>query len=569
MNKPVSFSNPANITVFDRSDEPAEDAELFASQVKKQPLTEQRGSGPKAQQGAGKSRGANVNTGVWDHKMPAVPVLRYVRSQGIENKEETRGEDDKSGRGDETASSSATGKARDRTLFASPQDEAKKIVSDAAKEKIPETALEGLNTQYAQASADVKKAILADPATKQLLDAVAKAGNSAFENQPGPQVDAARVGVFRLNELSQKLEPELAGALAAKVFQGHEEDYRAILRGGTGVNPKHTKLLEDILGRIAVTVQGKQAAEELAVLPETPAEAKARTSIEAKFKSDPAALAEFRKLTQDRDFQTLDPGARLALLSQISNYPKIEVVKNLHLLAGMPSFRSAEPLDQNTPSLDNQQRSAKIIAYYSQYSSGDPVIRDNTLRGLLTPGPKRPAFGWDEIGEKIFGETSAAGNKITFNSNKVPAGNEPIKDPKLGAHVAETIAHEYNHFVNRDEANGDFRNFMGEYRAFLVGQRAATGKWPSQQEIFIHTAELVSPGGGYDRISATYWDDKSPEGRKMVEFMATIMGEDPKTAKPDSYTHVTRKLSEEKTATLPANLRPVKVAPDAPNMDNH
>jgi hypothetical protein len=44
MNKPVNFSNPANISGSNGSDEPAEDAELFANQVKKQPATEQRGS---------------------------------------------------------------------------------------------------------------------------------------------------------------------------------------------------------------------------------------------------------------------------------------------------------------------------------------------------------------------------------------------------------------------------------------------------------------------------------------------------------------------------------------------
>src|SRR5262249_3125561 len=142
--------------------------------------------------------------------------------------------DDKTGGPDETTGDPATGKARDRTLFASPQDEAKEIVADATRDNKsePVKALEALNDMYARASPDVKKAILADPGTKALLNDAAKSLNLAFDPGKGGQFDAARRGVAGLNKLSQKLKPELAGALAEKVFQGHQKEYAAIKNGG-------------------------------------------------------------------------------------------------------------------------------------------------------------------------------------------------------------------------------------------------------------------------------------------------------------------------------------------------
>src|SRR5262249_44013994 len=153
------------------------------------------------------------------------------------------------------------------TLFASPQDEAKKIVADAAGAKDPESALEVLNQNYAQASPDVKKAILADPGTKKLLDAAAISVNWAFKDQKDAY-DGAMRGALRLNRLSQKLEPELAGALAEKVFQGHEQDYQAIKNGGAYAGTDDTAkqnfdrsktLLNDTLKRIGETPEGQKA----------------------------------------------------------------------------------------------------------------------------------------------------------------------------------------------------------------------------------------------------------------------------------------------------------------------
>src|SRR5262249_18410865 len=144
--------------------------------------------------------------------------------------------------------------------------EAREIVSIAEKETDPEKALDALNNMYSRASTDVKKAILADPGAQKLLEAAAKSVNRDFKSQQDVQLDAAMRGVHRLtgmiesiNRVPQKLDPGLAGALAEKVFQGHERDYKAIQSGGAGIDPDDKKLLDEILKYLEGSPEGKNA----------------------------------------------------------------------------------------------------------------------------------------------------------------------------------------------------------------------------------------------------------------------------------------------------------------------
>jgi hypothetical protein len=133
------------------------------------------------------------------------------------------------------------------------------------------------------------------------------------------------------------------------------------------------------------------------------------------------------------------------------------------------------------------------------------------------------------------------------------------------------IAREYNHLLNPAPAKGDFRRFMGEYRAYVVGGTAVKGKPPSQLDCYNRAWGLATQGGSYDDISATFWGEKSSEQEKMVRFIAGIVGADPGKATPDSVMRPPdKKLSTDTAAEMPKNLRPVKAAPDdANNLDNH
>jgi hypothetical protein len=87
------------------------------------------------------------------------------------------------------------------------------------------------------------------------------------------------------------------------------------------------------------------------------------------------------KLIAGADFRGLASDTQLAVLSQAGNYPDIRSIKNLSLLTTRGWFRKAP--------LPDQQRSAKIIAFVSQYAAGDVSIINNTLRYILSNNKTR------------------------------------------------------------------------------------------------------------------------------------------------------------------------------------
>ncbi len=155
----------------------------------------------------------------------------------------------------------------------------------------------------------------------------------------------------------------------------------------------------------------------------------------------------------------LDDGARIALMSQARNYPDPRSIKNLGLLAVTPWFRAA--------SLEDQQRSAKMVAFASQYDGGDTELLNRTLRAFL--GPRGRTVEW-RLFEDRGGERNGSG--IRLNSAYVSAGNGPLTGYKAIYIATGVLAHELNHTLNGDEVQASYRYFMGEYRARYVGYEA-------------------------------------------------------------------------------------------------
>jgi hypothetical protein len=500
----------------------------------------------------------------------SIPVLAYVPGPTPEHTEETPGSRDKSAGTDQTVNDPAAGNAPDRTLFASPQDEAKQIAADAANENDPEKALDALNNRYAHVSSDVKKALLADPGAQALLETAAKDVNRDFTKQPGMQLDAARRGVHRLtkmmdsiNRVPQKLAPELAGALAEKVFQGHEQDYRAIQNGGADVDSDDKTLLDGALKSLSGSPEGQNAIARLTGK-SLPTESGITTELLASL--SPANKAAFQHLINNKDFKYLNSEARLALVSQIHNYPDIRSIKNLELLAARPWFRNA-PVDQ-------QQRSAKIIAFASQYSAGDAKIIANTLARLLSP--KGPTLGWEKLSQQNIAGHQNKWDGVKLDQDEVNADNDKVSLDSEIFISTQALAHEINHDKNPIEANGGYRNFMGEYRAWYVGYRAQFGHSPSQKECYMRAANYVVPGGVYTQFVQLFWDQDSQESKDMVKFIAKILKEDPNNATagsvirqdllwPDPADAATYPLSD----TPGSGLIPESARGGPNNLDNH
>jgi hypothetical protein len=206
--------------------------------------------------------------------------------------------------------------------------------------------------------------------------------------------------------------------------------------------------------------------------------------------SDPAFAVELRGLVQSERFNDLDAATRTAVLAQVDNYPRTDVVENLGLALDKDWFQ-----DQ---SFDDQQRSLKLVAHLTQHDSGDQAVIDGTLDRFLSPDSNYE-LEWKSItaspGNVTFGY--ADGNTLTLNQDLVPADNNAVGGGYEAQVIENTTAHEVSHLVNDDSTNQTFHYLNEEYRAWYVGYQAENGHPPSNQEAMDRWEYFLNPSGGY------------------------------------------------------------------------
>jgi hypothetical protein len=206
--------------------------------------------------------------------------------------------------------------------------------------------------------------------------------------------------------------------------------------------------------------------------------------------SDPAFAVELRGLVQSERFNDLDAATKTAVLAQVDNYPRTDVVENLGLALDKDWFQ-----DQ---SFDDQQRSLKLVAHLTQHDSGDQAVIDGTLDRFLSPDSNYE-LEWKSItaspGNVTFGY--ADGNTLTLNQDLVPADNNAVGSGYEAQVIENTTAHEVSHLVNDDSTNQTFHYLNEEYRAWYVGYQAENGHPPSNQEAMDRWEYFLNPSGGY------------------------------------------------------------------------
>jgi hypothetical protein len=270
--------------------------------------------------------------------------------------------------------------------------------------------------------------------------------------------------------------------------------------------------------------------------------------------NDPRTGAALEKLSESGNFGQLEPLSRIAVLDALSREtgpPSDAVIQNLISLAGRPWFQS--------DSLDGQRYSVRLIARvtnYVQSGKGDAATINNTLRYVLN-GPTM--VRWKEDDREDAGTFSRHTGTIDFNPEILNSDFATI----------ETFVHEVNHALKPygDGAEASFDYFMDEYRAAWVGRKAFRGRQPTQRECYDRAVHLVtSTTGAYGLIGDAFRNEGSVESRKIVQFIARLIGDPyPERATIASVLHRRDTLS----STL-AGLAPVAASPDDPNnLDNH
>ena len=94
--------------------------------------------------------------------------------------------------------------------------------------------------------------------------------------------------------------------------------------------------------------------------------------------TDAAFQTNVTELLLDPRFKSLSADSQRAVMALVRNYPDARSVADMRRMIDKGWFR--------TMSLEDQQRSLKMIAFLSQYDDGDRAIIENTLDRFLAPG---------------------------------------------------------------------------------------------------------------------------------------------------------------------------------------
>lgn len=265
------------------------------------------------------------------------------------------------------------------------------------------------------------------------------------------------------------------------------------------------------------------------------------------------------RLASTEGFQDLSADEKTAVLSQVRNYPDPKVVDNLERLVGKDWFQDYD--------LGDTQRAAKLIAYMSFPRTGvDQTIIDNTLEKFLAedaPYDLELESITAKPGNITFGH--ASGDTMTINQDLVTADNGKLEADTYGRKLSlDTIPHEINHLINDDKVAETFDYLNEEYRAWYVGESAANGRPPTNEEALERWAYFLDPGSGYYDSAAKGALADSGEAAKIYDQLSKLTG---LTVDASNFRQVLADLAADPSKFKTNASGPAVVPPG--NLDNH
>ena len=229
-------------------------------------------------------------------------------------------------------------------------------------------------------------------------------------------------------------------------------------------------------------------------------------------------------LLANENFENLNWTSQTSILAQIDNYPDARSVADLNRMIDREWFQ-----DQ---SVEDQQRSAKVIAHLAQHDGGDRTIIENTLDALLDSDDGF-SIVWEDLG-RSNGRANLRNGLVRLHEDKVAADNNPIQGRER--HIVEsTLAHEVNHLTNEDRVDETFEYLNEEYRAWYVGELTQNGSPPTIQQAVDRWEFFLSPGNSYsdeslgegsigdpDYVAGAL--DKPAEAQQIFDLLSDLTG---------------------------------------------
>lgn len=254
------------------------------------------------------------------------------------------------------------------------------------------------------------------------------------------------------------------------------------------------------------------------------------------FDDNPDAQNALNGLLNSAEYKKLSKEEQLAMLSQVSNFPDTEVIKNLTLLNGKEWFQQMD--------LADKQRTALAISYMTADPDSSKEIVGNTLANILG-NDSFAEIAWDSLG--VSGPTGLVNpdrpNTIVLNKDLMAAaGNYGIDDDQhdmAGELFTGAIASNMSHIVNNDfqtlaasEPGSAMEDlFEVELRAWRVGFEADNGRPPTNSEVAEKVKSMLGLIDGVpgDPLFASVFEQDPGFQQQMLDLLTEIYNRGPLT----------------------------------------
>jgi hypothetical protein len=224
-------------------------------------------------------------------------------------------------------------------------------------------------------------------------------------------------------------------------------------------------------------------------------------------------LGGIARLSETKDFKSLSGDEKLAVLSQIGNYPDAKVIGNLEKLLAKDWFKDMSPQDK--------QRSLKTIAYMTTYNGGDRAILDNTLNKLLDP-KQDYSLEWTKQEPGVGAHSNPGSHKVSMNLADVAADNNPVTSAAVWQ-IVNAVPHEINHAIDDVHVTNTYEYLSKEYQAYITGFKAQNGRDMTRLEAVAQWQGLLDPNGVYGDAAKGALADPV-EAQKIFDQITRLTG---------------------------------------------
>jgi hypothetical protein len=294
-----------------------------------------------------------------------------------------------------------------------------------------------------------------------------------------------------------------------KTFEAHATD--------TGFTQRLVKLVNDS-GFIGLNDQSK----EIALLKAYGEDSHFATGVDnvlanpayAALKTDgdrAKVLGGIAHLSESKDFKKLSGDEKVAVLSQIGNYPDAKVIANLEKLLAKDWFKDM--------SLEDKQRTLKTIAYMTTYTGGDRTILDNTLNKLLD---QDYSLEWTKQKPGVGAHSNPGTHKVSMNLSDVAADNNPVTSGAVWQ-IVNAVPHEINHAIDDVHVANTYEYLSKEYQAYITGFKAQNGRDMTRLEAVAQWQGLLDPNGVYGAAATGALND-SAQAQLIFDQITRLTG---------------------------------------------